>query len=301
MKSTETEDKQPRQWTEQRKNRKLVILTAAGIVFLVTGSILYILYRTHPLVAVKDALQKTADAGCFSFTIRSGDETLSGTALVDVKQKKIDLAAEGKEKTIYIYQNTIFSVEKGTGAVSGYQDISDMIALVSEILEGKMDADAFVARLRRRLVLGSLLDYFFDGDLLAESVREYLGKVLRTDYLETYFGYRKRTENKNNLYSFTLKLYDAAEDFMETIRPAFWNEEKYRLFREKVIEERASVLQNTEFGIDFTIQNGYIINIEVRNGDRAADAAFGDFGKAEIRPEEAAPYYRKEKERRGWT
>ena len=284
-----------------KKSRRKWIVVGAVLLFLLIagGGSLYIIYRTHPLITIKNAFQKNARSGCFSFVLNNGEDTLSGTALPDLKQRKFDLVAEKKSETVYIYQNTIFCVDQNTEAISAFQDISEIVEFTAKILEGEFDADSVLTRLRGRLVLGSGIDHFFNADLLADLLPEYLKKLARTEYLEHYFGYKIKKENQKKTYSFTPVLYEAVVDFVEMLRPAFWTNEKYELFRRKMLEEKKEELETIKIRIDFVIQNGYIICVSIQNGESTMDLTCSDFGKARPKMEEAALYYQKKKEQRG--
>lgn len=94
-------------------------------------------------------------------------------------------------------------------------------------------------------------------------------------------------------------LYEAVVDFVEMLRPAFWTNEKYELFRRKMLEEKKEELETIKIRIDFVIQNGYIICVSIQNGESTMDLTCSDFGKARPKMEEAALYYQKKKEQRG--
>lgn len=287
--------------TKRKPKWKVTVLLLLLLIILTTASIFYITYRTHPLIRLKNAFQKTLHSGNCTFTVQKGEETNGGTASIDLKRKEYNMQLEFRERIYFVYENTAFFVDKNTETVSGFEDFSETIAFLCNLCNGKADVESFLMQLRSRQVFGSMIDYFFDAEKLPDALAEYIRKLIETEYLEDYFGYRKIVEKHDVVYSFSPALYDAVSDFAKTLRSAFWNDEKYMLFCENLIEKRKPELESRKIKIDFKIQSGYIIGVTIQNdGEVTTELAFSDFGKTKTDFKQAEAYYRKEKDQRGW-
>ena len=269
-----------------------IILTAAASFFA--------LYRSSPVIRIKNALLKTLHSGSFSYAIsQNGGVPATGAAELRLEEASINATYCQNAVEQYLYKNLTFTVQRETGKIIEYRDVTEIVQLVFRVLNGDETIKSAIEYINNTYFSGSI-GAVFDQDELSACLMQYFLKLGNPAYMNEYFGYSKEAVQYGIALDFTPDLYRVLEDFANTVKPAFRQNSYYNFLYNIGIKGNKERLDALDIKMRIVVQNGYITKFLLNDGaDELFLASFGEFGTAKFDLQKAEAYYRKIEEGQG--
>lgn len=283
----------------KRKLPGAVIAIALALV-LIAGAVFGILaiVGNGPAAAIGKGLQKTLKSETFNFdiTVEADGESMNfvGTIEFNPEEYVLNMYMEGESSE----SDSTITMCLYDGKFCGYtSDDGDKWYTYTEIDEDILEEffDAYLenadSKLSKKDLVEALeeLDDMADGELsevvdleiMADCIMDYAASLNNKKWLKENAGFSQEKKNGTTYYIFEPDLHDFAEASLSFFEEAFEDEDVYEDGMD-ALEDSLSDLDDISLEITFGVKSGYLSYFMLDVEEVVIEAAFSEFGKAEL-------------------